>query len=137
MRKIYLATDSKARRRLFKIFGLKFKIMPSQVKERKRLSNLSYPQLVKINALSKAEEVAKKVQDGIIIAADTIVVCENKILGKPKDGKDAKKMLMLLSGKKHLIITAFTIINASLKQIIRSAMAMIRVIHTGFKPIAS
>jgi len=118
MRKIYLATNSRARRRLFKIFGLKFKIIPSQVKERRRVGNLSYARLVKINALSKAEEVAKKVQDGIIIAADTITVQDKKIFGKPKNLKEAKAMLKRLTQKPQWLYTGIAVIDKNKNKIL-------------------
>jgi MAF protein len=118
MRKIYLATNSRARRRLFKIFGLKFKIIPSQVKERRRVGNLSYARLVKINALSKAEEVAKKVQDGIIIAADTITVQDKKIFGKPKNLKEAKAMLKRLTQKPQWLYTGIAVVDKNKNKIL-------------------
>ena len=92
--------------------------MPSQVKERKRLSNLSYPQLVKINALSKAEEVAKKVQDGIIIAADTITMQDKKIFGKPKNLKEAKAMLKRLTQKPQWLYTGIAVIDKDKNKIL-------------------
>jgi MAF protein len=110
MKKIYLASDSKARRKLFKLFGLKFKVLPSKIKEKRAAKNLSYATLVKRNALKKAKEVAKKVKGGIVIAADTIVVQDKKLFGKPKDLKDAKKMLKKLSLKPQWLYTGIAII---------------------------
>lgn len=60
----------------------------------------------------KADAVRSKVRDGLIIGADTIVVCKGKILGKPKDKKDAATMLSLLSGRTHEVYTGFTILDA-------------------------
>ncbi|MBL7151532.1 MAG: Maf family protein, partial [Candidatus Omnitrophica bacterium] len=85
MKKIYLASDSRARKKLLKEFGLKFEVMPSRISEAKKPAGLGYAGFVRRNALKKAKEVAKKVKSGIIIAADTVVVQDKKIFGKPKD----------------------------------------------------
>ena len=111
MRKIYLASDSKARRKLLKILGLKFRVIPSRVRERKRARSLSYAKLVEKNALDKASEVAKRVKCGIIIGADTIVVQNGRIFGKPKDLKDAKRMLKKLTRKPQWLYTGIAIID--------------------------
>jgi MAF protein len=111
MRKIYLASDSKARKKLLDIFGIKFKVIPSRIEEKIKPGKLSYAGLVKRNAFSKAKEVAKKVKDGIIIGADTIVVQNGKIFGKPKDIKDANRMLKRLSKKPQWLYTGIAIID--------------------------
>ncbi|MDD5238612.1 MAG: Maf family nucleotide pyrophosphatase, partial [Candidatus Omnitrophica bacterium] len=111
MKKIYLATESKARRELFKIFGLKFKALPSLVKERRKTGSLSYAELVKTNALEKARRVAKNCKSGIIIGADTIVVADGKIFGKPKSLKGARKMLRQLSARPQWLYTGIAVID--------------------------
>ena len=93
MKTIYLASNSKARRELLKSLGLKFKILPSKVKEKRSAKGISYAGLVKVNARNKAKDIAAKVEEGIIIAADTIMVQDGKIFGKPKDLKAAEHML--------------------------------------------
>jgi len=111
MRKIYLATDSRARKKLFGVFGLKFKVLSSGVKEMTNRGSLSYPQLVKRNALKKAREVAGKVKGGIIIGADTITVQDGKIFGKPRDLRDARLMLKRLSKKPQWLYTGIAVID--------------------------
>jgi MAF protein len=111
MRKIYLASKSKARKNLLKIFGLRFKVLPSRFKEKRQGGSLSYASLVKNNALSKAKEVAAMVKGGIIIAADTISVQDKKIFGKPRDLKDAKKMLKKFSQKPQTVYTGIAVID--------------------------
>ena len=111
MRKVYLASDSKARRELLKILGIRFKVLPSRIKEKRKPGNLSYAALVKRNALDKAKDVAKRVKSGIIIAADTIVVQHRKIFGKPKDLKDARLMLKRLSKRPQWLYTGIAIID--------------------------
>ncbi len=108
---IYLATDSKARKELFKLFGLKFKVLSSGIKEKRIRGSLSYGGLVKSNALAKAGAVAGKIKHGVIVAADTITVQENKIFGKPKDLKEARAMLKRLSKKPQWLYTGIAIIN--------------------------
>lgn len=103
MRKIFLASDSKARKQLLEIFGLKFKVVSSGVKESKIAPGLSFEALVKKNAHLKAQAVSLRVKSGVIIAADTIVVCGKQVFGKPKDLKDAHRMLKTLSGRSQWI----------------------------------
>ena len=109
--KIYLASDSRARRKLLNLFGLKFKVLPSRIEEKIKPGKLSYANLVRRNALGKAKQVAKRVKDGIIIGADTIVVQDGKIFGKPKDIRDARLMLKRLSKKPQWLYTGIAIID--------------------------
>ncbi|MCM8801309.1 MAG: Maf family nucleotide pyrophosphatase [Candidatus Omnitrophica bacterium] len=111
MRRIYLGSRSKARKELFKVFGFRFKTLPTSVKERRRLEALSCAQLVKLNALKKAQEVAKRIKKGIVVAFDTVVIEGKEIFGKPKDLKDAKKMLKRLSQKPQWVYTGIAIID--------------------------
>jgi len=110
MRKIYLASDSKARKKLLKIFGIKFKVLPSRIEEKRR-AGVNFSALVKANALLKAKDAAKKVKSGVIIGADTVVVAGNKIFGKPKDLKSARKMLKYLSGRAQWLYTGIAVID--------------------------
>lgn len=118
MRKIYLASDSKARKKLLTILGLKFKIIPSKIREKRARGRLTYPELVKSNALNKAKEVAGKVKSGIIIAADTIVVQDGRIFGKPKDLKDAKITLKKLTQKAQWLYTGMAVIDIDKKKML-------------------
>jgi len=118
MRNIYLASDSRARRRLLKILGLNFKVLPARISEKRKTVSLSYAELVKRNALDKAREVAKRVKSGIIIAADTIVVQDKKIFGKPRNLKDAKIMLKTLSRKPQWLYTGIAIIDKGKKKVL-------------------
>lgn len=108
--KIYLASKSKARKKLLEKFGLKFKVLPSIVNEQQSRKKLSYSQLVKDNARDKAKDVARKVKEGIIIAADTICVQDGKIFGKPKNMQDARKMLSKLSKAPQWLYTGLAVI---------------------------
>ena len=111
MRDIYLASESRARKKLMKIFGLKFKVLPVRIKEKRRAGNLSYADLVKKNALMKARAAAAKVKKGVIIAADTISVQDGKIFGKPGNWKEARKMLKRFSRKPQLVYSGIAVID--------------------------
>jgi len=111
VRKIYLASDSKARKDLFDFFGVKFKVIPSRVREDKKPVDLSYEDLVKRNALNKARGVTDKIKNGVVVAADTIVVQDKKVFGKPKNLKEARLMLKTLSGKPQWIYTGIAVVD--------------------------
>ena len=89
---------------------MKFKILPSKVKEISSRGNLSYAQLVQANARNKAQDVAARLADGVIIAADTICVQDGKIFGKPKNIADARRMLKQLSRKPQWLYTGLAVI---------------------------
>ncbi len=112
MKNIYLASNSRARRSLLKLYGLKFKPLSSGVKEKRRKEKgSSFASLVKKNALKKAQAAAGRVKKGIIIAADTIVVQDDRIFGKPRDLEDARRMLKLLSQKPQWLYTGIALID--------------------------
>lgn len=72
--------------------------------------------------LEKLNLLQKKMKNAIIIAADTFVVFQEKIIGKAKDELDAKRILKLLSGKSHLIITGFTILDTNVGKTITKSV---------------
>ena len=110
MRRIILASKSKARQALLKQIGLKFQVAASNVKEN-RLLKIRCSDLVITNALKKAEGVAKRFNSGIVIGADTVVLVGNKIVGKPKDKKCAFKTLKLLSRRPQWVYTGLAVID--------------------------
>lgn len=117
--KFVLASESARRKILLSNFGLKFKIAPSSIEEVFNPKE-SITKNVKRIALEKAISVSTKYSKEIIISADTIVVLNKKILGKPKNKIDAIKMLKSLSGKKHIVYTAFAILNSkTLKHVVK------------------
>lgn len=114
---IILASASPRRKKILKNAGIKFKAVESKAEEYLD-PKLEPHELAKKLSLIKARDVHKKFNKSIIIAADTFVVCGGKIFGKPKDKKDAKRMLSILSNKTHLVITGLTIIDGKTKTII-------------------
>jgi septum formation protein len=63
-------------------------------------------------ALRKAAEVATRVGEGLVLGADTIVECDGRLLGKPRDRDEARRFLRLLSGRSHLVVTALALVEA-------------------------
>ena len=105
-----LASNSPRRKEILLKAGYDFKIVPSNYDE--KISNLAYNQnLVENCALQKALEVQKRLKTSdLIISSDTVVVLNNKILGKPKDEKEAFLMLSNLSGNNHFVATSICLV---------------------------
>lgn len=110
MKKIILATTSPRRHELARIMGLDFEIVPSSYEEDMALG-LKPRELVTAFAYRKAEDVAKRFKEGIVIGVDTVVVHKNKILGKPKNKEDAYRMLRDLSGTMHEVYSGVALID--------------------------
>jgi septum formation protein len=109
---IILASNSPRRRELLHQIGLSFATDPSQVDEQVLIGESPESYAVRV-ALDKARAAAARAGSGIIIAADTIVVLGGRILGKPANRRDAERMLSILSGKMHVVITGLAIMDAS------------------------
>ena len=115
MRKLILASKSKARKKLLKDVGLKFTVCASKVREKRHIKT-DCGDLVIENALAKAVDVAGKFSSGIVIAADTVVLVGKKIIGKPKNIKDAFRTLRLLSKKPQWVYTGIAVIDIDKKK---------------------
>lgn len=104
-----LASKSPRRRDILDLMGLKYICIPSEYDE----SSLKYPgnikYLPKYLSYNKCLEVFKTHQDDIVIGADTIVIINKKVLGKPKDKDDASQMLHMLSNKTHMVVSGVCI----------------------------
>lgn len=105
---IILASASPRRKQLLKQIGVDFTTEVSGVDESINL-DISPEKVAKYFALEKARKVALKFPKKLVIGADTIVLCNGKILGKPKDEKESFNMLTMLSGKTHKVITAVSL----------------------------
>ncbi|MGA2781632.1 MAG: Maf family protein [Smithella sp.] len=108
---LILASASPRRQELLRTVGLKFKIIPAHVNE-DYLAGESPRQHVKRLSSDKAMIIARKYSEAWVIGADTIVVIDDLILGKPKNKTQAKKMLQKLSGREHKVFTGFSIAHA-------------------------
>ncbi len=108
---IILASASPRRKELLSLLDIPFKTMVSDADETIDTS-LPFYFIAESLSLKKAAAVAKNVREhALIIGADTIVVTDNKILGKPKDEQDAFNMLKELSGKWHSVISGVTVLD--------------------------
>lgn len=110
MKKIILASRSPRRKELMKVLGIPFEVIPSSYEESSELRGDPI-ELVVFLSFQKAQDVASKYEDTLVIGVDTIVVLNDQILGKPSSKGGAREMLSRLSGKKHSVFTAFTIID--------------------------
>ena len=110
---IILASKSPRRREILENTKVRFSIEESQIDEVIKLNELP-KETVRRLAYEKALDVANRNRNSLVIGADTIVVINDTILGKPKDDIEAFSMLKLLSGKTHYVITGFALINLSL-----------------------
>ena len=109
-RGIILASQSPRRKQLLEWAEVPFEIIAKETDESYPL-NLSLPEIAIHIARNKALAIQKDIQFAKpVLAADTIVVLDAKVIGKPKDRADAIKILSLLSGKKHLVITGVVIL---------------------------
>ena len=107
--KIILASQSPRRRELLGQMGLDFRIIVPDIDEHMDRS-LPPDKLVEAISAEKAAAVEKLVgPDAVVIAADTVVVLDGAVLGKPVDESDAKRMLSALSGRHHQVYTGFTV----------------------------
>jgi septum formation protein len=108
-RKLILASGSPRRQELLREAGIEFQIHPPNISEDR---NPGEPPLNYALRLSreKAETVARQFPNDFVLGADTIVVVDEEILGKPQDAEDAARMLRLLSGRRHQVTTAVSVI---------------------------
>ena len=106
-----LASASPRREELLKKILDDFKIIPSQIAESIPW-NESPIDVAMNNALEKALDISAKHPDALVIGADTVIALEDKIMGKPKDLDDAMRMLEMLSGKTHQVVTGIAMVLA-------------------------
>ena len=110
MHRIVLASSSPRRKMLLKQLDIPFDVMASDINE--DIAHALPPeQLVEHLAFHKAQAVASTLTNTIVIGADTIVVDQHGILGKPRDEHDAFRMLSRLSGQVHQVITGLALIS--------------------------
>lgn len=119
MEKIILASGSPRRKELLLQIGMEFEI--EKAKGEEIITSQDPSEAVKELSAQKALEVAKRSDGTVIIGADTVVAAEGRILGKPKDRKDALRMLGMLQGKEHQVITGVTVLLKNTAQTISFA----------------
>ncbi|MBN1574706.1 MAG: septum formation inhibitor Maf [Deltaproteobacteria bacterium] len=107
-RKIVLASNSPRRRELLSSVGIIFDVITADVDE-SLIGGETPSEHAERLSLEKAVKVAEIYPDAFVIGADSVVVLEGRIMGKPRDARDAKEMLQSLSGKKHSVITGYSV----------------------------
>lgn len=108
---LILASASPRRQELLRIFGCPFTVRATDIDETMDPDKAPFDEVARVSR-QKAQAIAAG-QDDVIIAADTIVVCCGKVLGKPRDAEDARRMLSLLSGRDHQVMTGCTVVRGS------------------------
>ena len=106
--KVILASSSPRRRQLLELIGIEHEVSPSNIDERMRPRETPRRYAERL-AREKASAVATRNPETLTIAADTIVVVNRKVLEKPLDDDDARRMLSILSGREHTVITAVSV----------------------------
>lgn len=116
-----LASRSPRRKELLEQAGIEFEIISSGIDE-ENISIKNPVEYVKELSFLKADKVSRVYPDSWILSADTIVVIEDRILGKPESEKHAIEMLGLLSNREHIVFTGFCIMNKKKNAIIKNAV---------------
>lgn len=109
---LILASQSPRRRRLLRQAGYRVRVIPSGIDEPIDASH-SPVQHVRTVALDKALHVARRLRSGIVVGADTEVIYQGRIFGKPRSKADARRMLTTLSGRTHTVHTGVALVDAS------------------------
>ncbi len=105
---LILASQSPRRKELLGLFHIPFAIRVADIDETMDAAAAPYREVARVSRL-KAEAVPRDASD-VVVAADTIVVCDGQVLGKPRDEMDAFRMLKLLSGRDHQVMTGMTVL---------------------------
>ena len=108
MMNLILASQSPRRRELLGLFRRPFTIQVADIDETMDADRPPYDEVARVSR-AKAEAIARE-KDDIVVAADTIVVCAGRTLGKPRTEAEAKEMLRLLSGRDHQVMTGMTVL---------------------------
>ena len=108
---IILASASPRRRELMGLYGVPFTIRAADIDE---TMDPGKPPLDEVARVSRCKALAvSREPEDVVVAADTIVVCQGEVLGKPRDKEDAARMLRLLSGSTHQVMTGCTVLQGS------------------------
>ena len=111
--RLILASASPRRQQLLRDAGYEFTVAPASIDEDAAPPNLRPGDLAEYLARCKAEVAAARFPEDVVLAADTVVAYAQTVLGKPKDPADAARMLDLLSGTAHTVITGVAVVRAA------------------------
>lgn len=107
--KLILASASPRRKEILTNMGYQFQVIPSKIEE--TIDPELTPAEIAVDlARQKAVDISRKYPYDVVLGADTIVVLDEKVLGKPKDESDALSMLKALRGREHLVITGVALV---------------------------
>lgn len=118
-RPLILASASPRRQELIALLGIPYRITPPAGVIEDLIDGMLPDRLVVYLANKKALWVAQTVEEGIVLGADTIVVCEGSVLGKPQDEAEAMQMLRLLNGREHQVFTGLALLDTVNGQVVR------------------
>lgn len=124
---IILASQSPRRKELMSLFGRPFTVRVADIDETMDPQKTPFEEVARVSRM-KAQAV-KPMPGELVIAADTIVVCDGEILGKPKNEADAFRMLHMLSGNTHQVMTGLTVLGGG-KQV-----SVTEVTHVRFREL--
>src|SRR6201999_940275 len=113
--KIILASASPRRADLLRTIGVEFDVVASMIQERLHSGEAPTDYIIRI-ARAKVISVARQQEQGLVIGADTIVVVDGNVLGKPADEADALRMLRGLSGRWHAVMTGVALYDVATRQ---------------------
>ncbi len=105
---LILASQSPRRKELLSLFRIPFTVRVADIDETMSPHSAPYSEVARVSRL-KALAIPREADD-VVVAADTIVVCEGRVLGKPHSAEEAKEMLRLLSGRDHQVMTGMTVL---------------------------
>jgi len=127
-KEIILASNSPRRIDLLKHMGVDFKVVSPNVEEEGNGEKRSPVEVVKKNAIMKVQKVAEDYRNAIIIGADTVVVIDGEIIGKPTNEKDARRILRKLRGRYHFVFSGVAVMETPedkvLVSVVRSKVKM-------------
>jgi len=113
--KLVLASRSPRRAEILSAVGWAFEIIAADIDEKRYEFESAVPYVRRLDQ-TKAETVAKNLSTGLVLGADTVVLVDEKILGQPSDAEDARRMLKLLSGRWHEVLTAVALLRADVNR---------------------
>lgn len=125
---LILASQSPRRRELMGLFQLPFTVRAADIDEAMDPAKPPAQEVARVS-LAKAEATPRGAED-IVIAADTIVVCDGQVLGKPKNEEDAVGMLTMLSGRAHQVMTGLSVLRGDAK------MTCTEITNIHFRPLS-
>lgn len=105
---LILASQSPRRKELLSLFGIPFTVRVADIDETMDFSRPAFAEVARVSRC-KAQAIARGAED-VVIAADTIVVVGERVLGKPHNAEEAAQMLRLLSGRDHQVMTGVTVL---------------------------